>query len=458
MSRSLYKSVFAIVFQLAVFVLPVFAAYNSWGIPDSSEIRSKLTERWFEAPLSDVRSNLPEVYVNSAGQRFQVRLEETDQTFAVIVAPSAIINVNVYTSKGVTKEEQEIFPADIAGSWTLIRNKQTGKTELMRYYFMPDSDVYIQFSPYGKTSLADFVIFGYYAAKGVSTGIPFTKFYDASFQKVMDYTNTSIPWNYVTIPASAYASILQMAGMIQSKLPYISYVQDAMYDENNELVSVATGKPLQVEDTRSLSLSSSGFVKWIADGLVEPLAGSKLVRAPLIKSTVEIKDNGYQGVLSQKFSLYFSLDWIRNISSAVMSVYTGKNYLFNESGVDVNINPFAASQTATGTANSVAFVEDNGYQVKLLKALLYVLASTEPDTVYFGAIRGTDRTVSPEIKSFNECVVFLPYFTDAKHFSCFVFMNGREMSLEDFCMIYADDFVYLTRVRAYTSFYPEPNN
>ena len=126
--------------------------------------------------------------------------------------------------------------------------------------------------------------------------------------------------------------------------------------------------------------------------------------------------------------------------------------------VTVNINPFAASQTATGTANSVAFVEDNGYQVKLLKALLYVLASTEPDTVYFGAIRGTDRTVSPEIKSFNECVVFLPYFTDAKHFSCFVFMNGREMSLEDFCMIYADDFVYLTRVRAYTSFYPEPNN
>ena len=103
-------------------------------------------------------------------------------------------------------------------------------------------------------------------------------------------------------------------------------------------------------------------------------------------------------------------------------------------------------------------MEENGYQVKLLKSLLYVLASTEPDTLYFGAIRGTDRTVTPEIKSFNECVVFLPYFTDTKRFSCYVFMNGHQMTLEDFCMIYAEDFVYLTRVRAYSTFFPEPND
>lgn len=452
------KFALSCLFALAVFCLPLSAAYNDWGIPDSSEIRSKLSERWFLAPLSDVRANLPEIYVNSAGQRFQVRLEETDETFAIFVAPSTKITVNVYTSKGVTKEEQETFPGDIAGSWVLIRNKQTEKAELIRYYFMLDSEVYVQFSPYAKTSLADFVVFGNYAAKGVSTGIPFTKFYAASFQKIREFTQTSLPWNYVTIPENSYASILQMAGMIQSKLPLISYVYEAMYDENEKLISIKDGNPLQLEDERTLCLGSAGFIKWIADGLVEPVAGSKLRRAPLVQKTVEIKENGYQGVLSQKYSLYFALDWIRNAASAVMSVYTGKDYLFDESGVDVTVSPFAASVTSAGTANTVTFVEENGYQIKLLKSLLYVLASTEPDTLYFGAIRGTDRTVTPEIKSFNECVVFLPYFTDTKRFSCYVFMNGHQMTLEDFCMIYAEDFVYLTRVRAYSTFFPEPND
>ncbi len=438
--------------------MPLSAAYNSWGVPDSSEIRSELVERWFLAPLSTIRTYLPEVYSNAAGQKFQVRLEETDTNFAIYLAPSSTIPVNVYTAKGLVKEEQEIFPGDMAGSWVLIRDKKTEKPELIRYYFMPDSDVFVQFRPYGKTSLADFVIFGNYASKGLATGIPFSKFYTASFQKIKDYTESSLPWNYVSIPQEAYTSILQMAGMIRSKLPFITYSDDGMYDENGKLVSVINGLPLQSKEDSKLTLNSAGFIKWIADGLVEPIAGSKLVRAPLVQKTVELKDNGLQGVLSQKYSLYFALDWIRNISSAVMSVYTGKKYLFNESGVDVNISPFASTLTSEGTANAVTFIKDNGYQVKMLKSLLYVLASTEADTLYFGAIRGTDRSVSPEIKSFNECVVFMPYFTESKRFSCYVFMNGHEMTLDDFCMIYGEDFVFLTRVRAYTSFFPEPNN
>ena len=66
---------------LLLFAVPAFADYNSWGIPDSSEIRKGLKERWFEASLEDVRMNLPEIYDNDAGQKFQVRLEESDSTY-----------------------------------------------------------------------------------------------------------------------------------------------------------------------------------------------------------------------------------------------------------------------------------------------------------------------------------------------------------------------------------------
>jgi len=136
-------------------------------------------------------------------------------------------------------------------------------------------------------------------------------------------------------------------------------------------------------------------------------------------------------------------------------VYTGKTYLFNQSGVDVTINPFASSLTETGVENIVTFIEDSGYTIGVLKSMLYVLAASEPGTFYFGAIRETDRTVSPEVKVFNECVTFFPYFDNDGGFECAVFMNGRELTLENFCMYYSDSFVYLTRVKSSENFFPQ---
>ena len=454
--RKLNRTIFAGLL-LFLFAAPVFADYNSWGIPDSSEIRKGLRERWFEASLADVRMNLPEIYDNQAGQKFQVRLEETDSTYMIFVAPCSTINVKVYSSKGVNYEQQEVYPGEAPGSWVLVYDKKTEKPIRIRWYFSVDSDVYIQFTPYGKTAVADLLIYGNYASKGASTGIPFTALYDVSFEDVMKMTSISLPWKYVTVDGDKYGSVLQMAGVIQENLGRIMYVQNAVYDENGTLVQMTNGKPFDTDDLDStkLYLSSPGFVKWIADGLVEPIAGSKLKREPLTVETVSVKDNGYQGVLSQKYNLFFSLDWIRNIAAAVVSVNNGRVYMYNESGADVTINPFAATITKAGTLNTVTFIEDTGYNVSVLKSLLYVLAATESGNFYFGAIRETDKTVTPEMKVFNDCVVFFPYFSSNGSFGCFVFMNGRQISLDDFCMIYSDAYVYLTRARASNNFYPD---
>ncbi len=439
--------------------LPFFAAYNRLGIPDSSEIRKGLEERWFTAPLSEIRMNQPEIRANDNGEKFQIRLEENDSTFNVFVSPRALVKVNVFSDKGMYTEEQELYPGDIAGSWVLIRDKRSGKALRIRYYFLKNSEVFIQFTPQGKTALADLVIYGNYAARGVPTGMSFEKFYSASFDDVMNITETKLPWNYVLIDTDMYQSMKQMCAVIRERLPSITLVQDAMYDEKNELVHISTGKKFEnIEKSdkseEKLLLSSAGFVKWIADGLVEPVSGGILMREPLIKETVSVKDNGRQGVLSQKYDLFFALNWVRNLASAVVSVYSGKTYLFNQSGVDVTVNPFASSITEKGVANTVTFVENSGYTVRVLNSLLYVLAATEPGTLYFGAIRGADRTVSPEIMAFNECVAFFPYFQDDGAFACAVFMNGREMSLENFLYYYDEDFVYLTRVKSSERFYP----
>ena len=435
----------------------LFASYNRLGIPDSSEIRNGMEEKWFTAPLSSVRENQPEIHANDNGEKFQIRLEENETTFNVFVAPHTVIKVNVFSDKGVYTEEQDLYPGDACGSWVLIRDKRTGSPLRIRYYFLKDSDVFVQFTPMGKIALADLVIYGNYAARGVPTGMPFEKFYTASFEDVMDITETKLPWNYVIIDPDHYNGVKQMVGVIRSKLPNISYVPDAMYDENGELIHISTGKKFEKSEKseKNLSLSSAGFVKWIADGLVEPMSGGILMRDPLIKETVEVKDNGRQGVLSQKYDLFFSLNWVRNLASAVISVYAGKTYLFNQSGVDVTVNPFASSITDKGVANTVTYVENSGYTVPVLHSLMYVLAATEPGTIFFGAIRGADRTVSPEVMAFNDCVAFFPYFQEDGAFACTVFMNGRELSLEDFCLFYAEDFVFLTRVKSSERFFPQ---
>ena len=437
--------------------LPLFASYNRIGIPDSAEIRKGLEEKWFTAPLSVVRENQPEIHANDNGEKFQIRLEENETTFNVFVAPHAVIKVNVFFDKGMYTEEQELYPGDACGSWVLIRDKRTGSPLRIRYYFLKDSDVFVQFTPQGKIALADLVIFGNYAARGVPTGMPFEKFYEASFEDVLTITETKLPWQYVLIDTDMYNSVKQMIGVIRSKLAEITFVPDAMYDEGGELVHISTGKKFEKNEKSStnLSLSSAGFVKWIADGLVEPMSGGVLKRDPLIKETVSVKDNGRQGVLSQKYDLFFSLNWVRNLASAVISVYAGKNYMFNESGVDVTLNPFASSITDKGVANTVTYVENSGYTVPVLHSLMYVLAATEPGTFFLGAIRGADRTVSPEVMAFNDCVAFFPYFQEDGGFACSVFMNGREFALEDFCLFYADDFVYLTRVKSSERFFPQ---
>jgi|WetSurMetagenome_2_1015567.scaffolds.fasta_scaffold121758_1 hypothetical protein len=448
---------FITVAMFFIIVFPAHALYNKYGIPDSSEIRSSLVETWFEAPLDVIRMNRPEIHKSQSGKEFQVRLEESESSFSIFVAPHTTIAVDVYSDSGRQTIMQNMYPGDAIGSWVLVREKQTGLPMHIRCYFSPDSDIYVQFSPFGKKTSADFVIFGCYVARNIPIGLPFDRFYTASFADIIDWTQNTLPWKYAVIHPAMYHSTKQMIAVIREHLPDLVYADDTMYDENSEPVYVSTGKPriIPIEDSGKLSLSSGGFVKWIADGLVEPLAGGCLKREPLIVSTVRCDPLGYQGVLSNSYNLSFALDWTRNIAAGVLSVETGKEYRYSESGVDVKIEPFSAEITATGVRNTVSYIPDNGYPVTVLKALLYVLASKDPTECYFAAIRETDRTKSPEVKVFNECAVLFPYFDDKGHFACAVFRNCAESEFSAFCQRYRSDFIHLVQVRTSDKFYPQ---
>jgi hypothetical protein len=441
---------------LFLLVTPVFADFNGNTVPDSSEIRRNLVESWFMAPLDMLRERNAEVRSSSSGTRFQIRLEEQDMTFRIFVSPETKLDVDVYSDTGVHTVKTQVYPGDISGSWMLERDKQTGKPVFIRYYFAADSDIYVQFSPSKDRTFADMIIYNNYAARSLPLGIPYEKFYTASFKDIYSWTKPNLPWQYTVVNKGMYHSTLQMIQVIRDNLPEIIYADDAMYDETGRPVSISTGdiRIIEEKDVEKLSLSSAGFVKWVVDGLIIPLTGNYTKRAPLLVPTVEYKDTGFPGTLGSLYDLSFSLDWTRNLAAASLSIRDNRTYLYKDSGVDVTLEPFSSELTAKGISNTVGYVRNTGYAVSGLKSLLYVLTATEPGYCYLAAIRQTNMG-SPEVRPFNQCAVLFPYQDSAGHFCCTVFENSMELTLQNFIARYKNDFVHLVRVQTSDRFFPQ---
>ncbi len=456
------RSFFVMFFAFSILTLS--AENNKFCVPDSATIRKTVADTWFEKPLEVIRNNRTEIRPNAIGQMFQVRLEETTDVFSVIVAPEILLSVDMYTQNGVEKKTVDEYPADASGSWILIRDSNTGKPICIRYYFVADSDVFVQFSPNGKKTLADYVIGGCYAARGVPVGVSFDYFYTASFASVLSLTEKSLPWHYADIHPEQYHGNLVEIGVIRKNLSRIKKVDNGGYNEYGKPVFVfgkKAGEERKVENddvkNNVLTMSDTGFVKWVVDGIISPMTGSNTFIPPLMRPTVQLSPLGLSGIKSQSESLFYSLDWTRNLATARVSVQSKKKYLYEQSGVDVKIEPFSSEISSKGITSVAGYVKNSGYEIKYLRPLLYVLGATEPTYFYLAAVR---RSVVPndgklEFKVFDTCAVIIPYFDKDGQFGCTVFENGNELKLSQFVKKYPGCFVHLTRVLSSDRFAPQ---
>ena len=454
------RSLFAVLF-VAVSSLS-FAEYNRMGVPDSAEIRRKIAQEWFYPSLKNLKGRAGEVHANSIGQKFQVRLEEAADTFSVVIAPEVTLSYSVVTDGGNSRTSVSEFSADSPGSWILTRDSRTGKPLRLRLYFVQDGDVYIQFSTDaygGKKTLADYVIGGCYAARNVPVGISFDSLYTASFNKILTVTEKSLPWHYADIHSAQYENKLLMMRRIRRVLPNVVYAQDSAYDEEANPVSISDGKERKVDGYEKVEVDSNGFTKWIVDGLVYPISGSGTLIQPLLRSTVSLSPLSAAGVRSTGEYLNFSLDWTRNLAAARLSTQTRKKYLYEESGVDVKVEPFSAEITAGGISKVSGYLSNTGYNAKYLSQILYVLAVTEPSYFYLAAIRTSTPAANPrqtEIHKFDDSAVIFPYFDKDGRFACSVFEEGKELSLGAFLAKHGECYIHLSRVLSSDRFVLRP--
>ncbi len=434
----------------SLLTVPLFAARG--GVPDSADVRAEIVASWLTAPPSELRAKKPEIRKDGIGNAVQISAEEQGSDIVIFVLPE---------SNG----EKDRFRKDSAGSWLLYRNAKSGKPVKIRWYFNADPDVYVEFREGSPKTYADMVVFGSYAARSIPMGFRFQKLYTYSFEEVKLLTKNSLPWSKVTVVSDQYDSVLSMLEVIRGSLPRITYGPDACYNEDGLLYSIEYNAPyIPPEDRKSVSkaideggivLSSAGFVKWVADGLVHKAT----VLPNMLSPTVNYSSLGKNGVLTQDTRLSFTLDWCRNLAVEVLNANSSKRQFSytigyeDMTGVDVRIVPFVADLVNGALRQSAGYSIDTGYSPRELEGLLYILAVTEPRYFYFAALKqhSADR---PGEAAFNNCAVFFPYFDDEGRFECAVFESGKEISLAEFLKNHQDCFVHLERVRSSQAFLP----
>ena len=455
---------------LSLFLVLNVAAQEIFDIPESSDVRSCLVESWFELPVPILRTKAEEKYESINGTTFQVRFEDDVDKSRIIVAPSKIVKYEVHSAAGVEQIQKEEYLEQSPGSWVFFKDTKTGKIDRIVYYFAINTEVYLEFNRSlfvpAEKSLANLIVFGRYAATDVPVGIPLEYFYDMSGDDVLSILRNVAPWASAAVYYPLYEDLLQMTGVIRENLPRFRYVEDdnnadvVAYDDLGMLVSIKDGKPFPIPDSEEnlLHVSSIGFVKWIVDGLVLPISGSGIILDKLVENTKVFNEGSLSYTMAQMKDTTTALDWTRNLAAAMVSIYYDKNYDYATSGVQVNSVPF----------NDV-YIENSGFKISKLTPIFYYLAVTEPGRFYLGAIRKTVKLTYDELAKFNvddklggndgaeivvynECAAFFPMFDENGKFSVAVFMDGEEISIDDFMNDYSEDFIQLVRIQSSAKF------
>ena len=423
--------------------LPLFAVGGILSIPDSAEVRERALETWIAAPINMVVDKPVEIHYTKRGQGFQISSDLRGSELAVVFAP---------------REHDYLFPEFAPGGWTMYRDIATGKINRIHVYFQHDPRIYLCLRPDDAPKKpkvqADLIIHGAYASRGTPLGIDFESILTLSFRDLYNLTAETLPWNYVKADTRNYPNNQYMVEKIRRKLANFEYVADAGYDENGAEIFLSTGEERSGTPGK-ISVDADGFTKWVVDGIVNPLTGCGLKLEPLKRPTFDVNETLFasSAPVNEMFRTY---DWVRNLSTAVVCAERDNNFEPGTLGMDVKVNPFAGMVSRGGPVRNVGFIPQTGYDINLIKPLLYVLAATEPDMMYLGAVKTGAPGMEDQIETwtFHHDAVFFPYFDATGVCRVVVFESGVETNFEDFINQHQGSYVYLCRVKSSPKFSP----
>ncbi|MDR0539461.1 MAG: hypothetical protein LBG74_03005 [Spirochaetaceae bacterium] len=404
------------------------------SIADDSALRRQIEADWFSEAPGRVMANKKFIATLADGARVEIKILYGANDFTVSLA----------------REENGVFSGWNAGSWAYTR---THKGEPVRLRFFPRSDPYtfIQFRPFNHNkSFADIVIYDAYISS--EWAIP------GSFESILVKPLPDIiaglagaPLHYFEPKPDNYRDARSLARNIRRYTENLRYEDDGAINKNGEYVFIKTGEPMG----KDAGLNCSGYSKWVVDGILKPVTGSRLdINA--LKTPVGGRGSNYTDIYESLRDPYFGLDWVRNLAAAAGRAFKGESFAALDE-IEVRQAPFSTIITRAGHASAnrfyPGFLSEAGFGIEGLGPLLYTLAIDEPGYIYLGAINN-DLGPRPRMRQYFHIAVFIPYFDDAGVFHVTLFESASENSFNRFRIRYPGHYINLVRIPVEGRFEP----
>ena len=421
------------------------------SIPDSSSVRRSVAKTWFLASPEELLRLEPTVYYDDNGKGFKfmaVFLKEKEE-IAIVVTP---MNTD-FTST------VEYVPQ---GTWVLYKDYRTGENISLKIYPRENPELYLRLTPAREDmTYVDICLFNAFVKRRYPIGLSFNTLCYFSVSQLRSFTKDNLPWDLFN-PPNFSSTVEACSDIIAERLSTLVYLDDGVFDEWGVPIHLKDGRKQtdqeiiyqlrEVESAESVrgGVSSHGFLKWIIDGMVRPVAGQGVFVKSLMTQT-ERKQSHFNSAFSNS-EVFLGLDWIRNLSAAALTMHLKRPCKPFTSGVDVKIEPFASAPVMKTRDEKIKYesfegcLSSAGYQTSYLQAILYYLAVTEPGHFYLGAV---NREVgSSPLRQYSHVVSFFPYFDALGAFHIDVYESAKKTDINRFVSMNKDAFVALTRVKA----------
>ena len=315
------------------------------------------------------------------------------------------------------------YPVWGRGSYIIKRDIRSGNFVQVKIFLQNDEGSYIRLFPSGNRTRMDVYLFGSRIYESILIPVEFKRILISPFSILLNLTVDSIDWNSLFTNV-CWHEWTQVQDIVEEITPYLDDIVEVDDGGQNRF-----GEFVYIEDEKhqvgASGMNCCGFTKWIADGIYSSYSSIGDMSGPYIELEVlkEKHDEEIAGINlwnenNKERDPYFGLDWIRNISGVLYKQMTDLDSELKD--FDVNETPF------------FTYVEDIGYAIEDLSAVLYLQAIKNPGAIYFGAIN-TEFGTNPVLRQYRHVAAFFPWFSEDGDFHISVMDTGTRkyvLSLE----------------------------
>ena len=367
---------------------------------ENYEVRQELNDTIF-APFLTVLNTPKKIYEQSGSEvpvKFEVR--KTAEHFYMLFL----------------NEFNYAFPVWGRGSYIIKRDIRTGDFLQLKIFLQNDEGSYLRLFPVGNRTRMDVYLFGSRIYESILIPVDFKRIIVSPFSILLNLTIDSIDWNslFTNVYWSEWDMIHNMVEDIQPFLEHMEEVDDGAQNRFGDFVFIES----EMRQDDMVGMNCSGFTKWIADGIYSSYPAEIDLYGPYIdleSLKMEHREEDGKNNPWNENNLdrdpYFGLDWIRNIASVLYEKQTGIKRGLKD--FDVNETPF------------FNYIDDIGYAIEDLSAVLYLQAIRNPGSFYLGAIN-TEFGTAPVLRQYRHVAAFFPWFSENGDFHISVMDTGTE--------------------------------